>query len=191
MSFFFLFLKGKNEALRWFYHVKCSFIFPFLKEMPLISQDLMSYLRHSLVKSWDQKYPFVCAHINTYTQFMSLVKPQLKMSVLLYDVPYIKPSKMYFSLNSEKQRGGDLCLLTFIFSVSSFLIFNYFNWRIILYNIVMAFAIHQHELDMCLPHPEPPSTFLLTRSLWVVPELWLWVPCFVHQTCTDHSILHK
>ena len=41
----------KLKAFFWFYHVKCSFIFPFLKEMPLISQDLMSYLRHSLVKS--------------------------------------------------------------------------------------------------------------------------------------------
>ena len=40
------------------------------------------------------------------------------------------------------------------------------------------------------PHSEPSSTSLLTRSLWVVPEHWLWVPCFVHRTCTDHSILH-
>ena len=59
--FFSFLLKGKNEAFCWFYHVKCSFIVPFLKEMSLISQDLMSYLHYSLVKSWDQKYPFVCA----------------------------------------------------------------------------------------------------------------------------------
>ena len=84
----FLFLKGKNEAFWWFYHVKCSFIFPFLKEMPLISQDLTSYLRYSMVKSWDQKYPFVCAHINTYTQFMSLVKPQLKICLFYYTMSH-------------------------------------------------------------------------------------------------------
>ena len=54
----------------------------------------------------------------------------------------------------------------------------------------MVFAIPQRELDMCPPHPECPSTSLLTLSLWVVPEHWLWMPCFMHQTCTDHSILH-
>ena len=73
----------------------------------------MSYLRYSLVKSWDQKYPFVCAHITTYTQFMSLVKPQLKMSILLHNIPYIKHYRIYFSLNSVRGWGGGLCLLTF------------------------------------------------------------------------------
>ena len=95
----------------------------------------------------------VCTHKHIHTIHVFGKTTAENMSVLLYDVPYIKPSKMYFSLNSEKERGGDLCLLTFIFPDSSFLIFNYFNWRIILYNIMMAFAIHQHELDMCLPHP--------------------------------------
>ena len=50
----------------------------------------------------------------------------------------------------------------------------------------MVFAIYQHEsatgVHVSL-HPEPPATSLLTRSLWVVPEHWLWVPCFMHGTC--------
>ena len=32
----------------------------------------------------------------------------------------------------------------------------------------------------------PPSTSLPTPSLCVVPEQWLWVPCFMHKTCTGH-----
>ena len=36
------------------------------------------------------------------------------------------------------------------------------------------------------PYPEPPPTFLLTPSLWVVPEHQLWVPCFMHRTCSGH-----
>ena len=39
---------------------------------------------------------------------------------------------------------------------------------------------------MCPPHPEPPPTSLPTLSLWVVPEHWLWVPCFMHRTSTGH-----
>ena len=36
----------------------------------------------------------------------------------------------------------------------------YFNWRLNLYNIVVAFAIHRHELAMGIRvscYPEPPS----------------------------------
>ena len=89
-SFFFSFFERKEWSILfcWFYCVKCSFIFPYLKEMPLISQDLMSYLHYSLVKSWDQKYPFVCAHINTYTQFKSLVKSQLKICLFYYTMSH-------------------------------------------------------------------------------------------------------
>ena len=57
----------------------------------------------------------------------------------------------------------------------------------------MVFAIHQYESATSThvsPHPETPPISLPTPSVWVVPEHWLWVPCFVHRTCTDHSILH-
>ena len=36
---------------------------------------------------------------------------------------------------------------------------------------------------MCSPILNPPPTPLLTYN-WVVPEHWLWVPCFMHQTYT-------
>ena len=63
---------------------------------------------------------------------------------------------------------------------------NYFNWRITTLHIVTVFAIHQHELatGTCGPYilyPSLPSLFL-----WVVPEHCLWVPCFMHRTCTGH-----
>ena len=53
----------------------------------------------------------------------------------------------------------------------------------------MIFAIHQHELTTGIhvyPHPELTLTSFPTLSLWVVPEHQLWVPCFMHQTCTSH-----
>ena len=39
---------------------------------------------------------------------------------------------------------------------------------------------------MCTPHPELPSHLPPTPSLWVILEHWLWVPCFMHRTCTGH-----
>ena len=51
----------------------------------------------------------------------------------------------------------------------------------------MIFAIHQQESAIGMhvsPHPETPPTSLLTLFLYVVPEHWLWVPCFMHQTHT-------
>ena len=56
-----------------------------------------------------------------------------------------------------------------------------------LYNIVMVFAIPQRESATgarVSPILKPPSH--PTPTLWVVPEHWLWVPCFMHQTCTGH-----
>ena len=36
------------------------------------------------------------------------------------------------------------------------------------------------------PYPEPLPTSLPIPSLWVVPDHWLWVPCFMHWTHTGH-----
>ena len=55
-----------------------------------------------------------------------------------------------------------------------------FNWRII---TILWWLCHTSELIghrcTCVPHPEPLRP---TLSIWVVPEHWLWVPCFIHQT---------
>ena len=50
-------------------------------------------------------------------------------------------------------------------------------------------AIHQPESATgahVSPIRNPPPASLLTPSPWVVPEHWLWVSCFMHQTCTGH-----
>ena len=58
------------------------------------------------------------------------------------------------------------------------------------HNIVMVFAIHQYEFatGIHVSHQilNPSPTCLPTLSLWVVPEHWLWVPCFMLRTCTGH-----
>ena len=132
----------------------------------------------------------VCTYKHIHTIHVFGKTTVENMSMLLHDVPYIKPSKMYFSLNSEKEKGSDLCLLTFIFPDSSFLIFNYFNWEDNYFIYCDGFCHTSTWIGHVSPSSWTPSTSLLTRSLWIVPEHWLWVPCFVHQTCTDHSILH-
>ena len=76
----------------------------------------------------------------------------------------------------------------FILQALIFLII-YFNWRIITCNIVMVFAIHQHESAAGIhvfPPSWPPPTSHPVPSLPVVSEHWLWVPCFTHRTCTGH-----
>jgi len=80
-------------------------------------------------------------------------------------------------------------------SVLKFLFFKslYFNWMIITLQYCDGFAIPRHEPVTeytCVSSSWPPSTSLPTLSLWVVPEHWLWVPCFMHQTCTGHLFLH-
>ena len=62
------------------------------------------------------------------------------------------------------------------------------------YNIVMVFAMRQHRISlryMCVPLSlNPPTTFLPTLFFWVVTEHQLWVPCFMHETCTGHCFTY-
>ena len=39
---------------------------------------------------------------------------------------------------------------------------------------------------MCPTILNPPPTSFPTSSLWVVPEHWLWMSCFIHWTYTGH-----
>ena len=57
----------------------------------------------------------------------------------------------------------------------------------LLYNIVVFSAIHWHDSGMGVhvsPILTPGPTSLPIPSLWVVPEHPLWVPCFMHWTCS-------
>ena len=45
--------------------------------------------------------------------------------------------------------------------------------------------VNQPRVYMCPPILNPLPSFPIP-SLWVVPVHWLWVPCFMHQTCTGH-----
>ena len=59
-------------------------------------------------------------------------------------------------------------------SSSSFFFFPFIfiSWRLLLYSVVVVFAIHWHKSAMDLhvfPIPNPPLTSLSIPSLWVVP----------------------
>ena len=61
--------------------------------------------------------------------------------------------------------------------------FIYFNWKIVIYDTVMVLGIHPPELVTGIhesPHHEFFSHLFPTLPLWVDPEHWLWVPCFMH-----------
>ena len=52
-------------------------------------------------------------------------------------------------------------------------LFVYFNWRLIILQYVVVFAIHRPESATGVhvsTRPEPPPNSLPTPSLWVVPE---------------------
>ena len=78
-----------------------------------------------------------------------------------------------------------------IFKIYIYIYIIYFNWRLITLQYCGGFC---HTLTWishrctCVPHPKPHPTPLSIPSLWVVPVLQLWVPCFMHQTWTGHLV---
>ena len=67
----------------------------------------------------------------------------------------------------------------FFFCLSFFFSFIFICWRLLLYNIVVVFAIHWHESAMDLhvfPIPIPPPTSFSIPSLWVFPVHQPWAP---------------
>ena len=80
-----------------------------LKETPLISQDLMLYPLFLFGKGLRPEIS-ICPH--THTKSVSFAKPNENVYFLLYNVTYIKPYKIYLSLNSVAEKKGDLCWWT-------------------------------------------------------------------------------
>ena len=71
-------------------------------------------------------------------------------------------------------------------------LFIYFNWRLITLQYCGDFWNTSPWIShgcTCVPSSQTPlPSSLPITSLWVTPVHWLWVPYFMHWTCTCHLV---
>ena len=125
-------------------------------------------------------------------KLFSLLKSHL---FIFSSVAFLFSVKFKNSLLNQSQGDYLLYFLLGIFQFQSFhsslfLIYIYFNWRLITLQYCIGFCHAStwiHHGCTCVPHPEPPSHLPPIPSLWVIPVHQPQASCIMHQTWIGDS----
>ena len=101
-----------------------------------------------------------------------------------------KESDRTEQLNNNKNSFNYIFDLYIFFKILFYYFFNfYFNWRLITLQYCGCFCHTSTWINQgcaCVSHSWDPSHLPQHPSLWVVPDHQLWLPYFMHWTCTSH-----
>ena len=129
-----------------------------------------------------------CSH--SFALYLPSIPSSLKSPrpVCSFTIKFFK-----FQLNGEKLGISQVLQIQTIDPLSAFsfflILFFHFNWRLITLQYCSGFCHTWTWIShgcACVPPFWTPPTFLYTPSLWVAPEHWLWVPFFMHGSCTGN-----